>query len=122
MFSNEPNKKIAQLTKHIPALAKVPENDRQAVFKSTFRLTSYKLYLGLIVISFISVFYFNLDDLLNYESLERGGMIARSLHFFKELGVSFFLPLMVVMAALIFGRNYFVTQQVSKYLESNKNS
>lgn len=122
MFSNDPNKKIEQITKQIPALAKIPENERLAVFKSAFQLTSYKLYLGLIVIGFILVFYFNLDGLLNYDSLERGGMVARSLHFFKELGVSFFLPLMVVMAALIFGRNYFVTQQVNKYLESNKNS
>lgn len=120
MFSNSPDQKIKQLTQQIPALAKIPAEDRIKVFNSAFRLFAYKLYLVLIVIAFILVFYLNLDGLLNYDGLERGGFIARSLHFLQELGISFFLPVLVVMAALLFGRNYFVTRQVKKYLDTKR--
>ena len=47
-------------------------------------------------------------------------MIARNLHFLKELRFRFFLPLMMVFLILALGRNYFVNQQVKKYL-NNKN-
>ena len=65
------------------------------------------------------VFYFNIDAILDYKGLERGGIVARSVHFLKELGVSFFTPLMVVMLIMVLGRNYFVKKEVKKYLAKN---
>jgi|SRR5690554_216484 len=113
-------KKIKQVTKLIPALKKVPEQDRLYVFNQAFKSVGYKLFLALIAILFVLVFYFNLDNILDYKGLERGGVIARNIHFLKALGFSFFLPLMIVFALLVFGRNYFVIQQIKKY-EQNKN-
>lgn len=122
MFSKNPNQKIDNLTKQIPALGEIPYEDRLKVFKQTFKSGAYKIFLLVILFSFILVFYLNLDNILEYNSLERGGLFARSAHFLKELGISFFLPLMMVMLALVLGRNYFVTKQVEHYLESFNNS
>lgn len=122
MFSKDPNQKIDQLTKQIPALSKIPYSDRLTVFKSAFSSVSYKIFLFVIFVGFVLVFYFNLDNILEYKGLERGGLIARSLNFFKELGSNFFLPLMAVVLALVLGRNYFVKKQIEKYLEAHKNS
>ena len=115
---NMGNKKNNQYFKQIPALKKIPEAERRVVFKQTFKNIEYRFFLGLVVILFILVFYFNLDTILQHKSLERGGMIARNLHFLKELGLRFFLPLMIVFLILVLGRNYFVSQQVKKYLNS----
>ena len=120
MFSKNPKNKIETLTKQIPSLAKLPEAQRLIVFKQAFKSTGYKIFLTLVFISFILVFYFNIDAILTYKGLERGGMIARSTHFLKELGANFFLPLMVVMLALVLGRNYFVQLEVKKVLAKNE--
>lgn len=117
MISTDPKKKIDTLTRQIPALAKIPETERLLVFKKAFKSTSYKIYLALIVVAFILVFYFNLDNILDYDGLERGGILARSVHFLQKLGVSFFLPLMLVFVFLVLGRNYFVTKEVNNYLQ-----
>lgn len=122
MFSKNPNQKIDNLTKQIPALNKIPYEERLKVFKQAFKSATYKVFLLVILLSFILVFYYNLDNILGYNGLERGGIFARSAHFLKELGTSFFLPLMVVMLALVLGRNYFVTKQVKDYLKSINNS
>ena len=116
MFSRDPEKRIKALTKQIPELAKIPAKERLMVFNRAFKSTGYKLFLGLILIAFILVFYFNLDAILDYKGLERGGLLARSVHFLKVLGVSFFVPLMAVMTIMVLGRNYFVKQVVKKYL------
>ena len=116
MLSRDPEKRIKALTKQIPELAKIPAKERLMVFNRAFKSTGYKLFLGLILIAFILVFYFNLDAILAYEGLERGGLLARSVHFLKVLGVSFFVPLMAVMTIMVLGRNYFVKQVVKKYL------
>ena len=116
MFSRDPEKRIKALTKQIPELAKIPAEERLMVFNRAFKSTGYKLFLGLILIAFILVFYFNIDAILAYEGLERGGLLARSIHFLKELGISFFTPLMAVMLLMVLGRNYFVKQEVKKYL------
>lgn len=112
--------KNEQLLKQIPALKKVPEVERTAVFKKTFKNNTYRFFLGLIVVLFILIFYFNLDNILQYKGLVRGGMIARSVNFLQELGASFFIPLMIVFLVLVLGRNYFVKLEVKKYLK-NKN-
>ena len=116
MLSRDPEKRIKALTKQIPELAKIPAKERLMVFNRAFKSTGYKLFLGLILIAFILVFYFNIDAILAYEGLERGGLLARSIHFLKELGISFFTPLMAVMLLMVLGRNYFVKQEVKKYL------
>lgn len=120
MLSRNPEKRIETLSKQIPELAKVPTNERLMVFNQAFKSTRYKLFLGLVLVAFILVFYFNIDAILAYEGLERGGLIARSVHFLKELGISFFTPLMAVMLLLVLGRNYFVKQEVKKYLSKSK--
>lgn len=122
MFSKNPNQKIDNLTKQIPALGKIPYEERLKVFKQTFKSGPYKIFLTVILLSFILVFYFNLDNILEYKGLERGGIFARSAHFLQELGTSFFLPLMVVMLVLVLGRNYFVKKQVKDYLVAKKTS
>ncbi len=122
MFSKNPNQKIDQLTKQIPALGKIPYEDRLKVFKGAFRSMFYKIFLFLILIGFVLVFYFNLDNILEYKNVDRGGLLARSLNFFKQLGTTFFLPLMIVMLVLVLGRNYFVKMEVNKYLQDRNNS
>lgn len=117
MLTSNPTKKAKSLSKQIPVLKKVPQEDRLMVFNRAFKSTQYKLLLALVFIGFVIVFYFNLDDILNYKSLERGGLIARSIHFLQVLGLNFFLPLMGVFAILIFGRNFFVAREVKKYLK-----
>lgn len=121
MLSRNPEKRIETLSKQIPELEKIPANERLMVFNQAFRSTGYKLFLGLVLIAFILVFYFNIDAILDYEGLERGGLIARSVHFLKELGISFFTPLMAVMLLMVLGRNYFVKNEVKKYLSKSKN-
>lgn len=121
MLSRNPEKIIETLSKQIPELAKIPANERLMVFNQAFKSTGYKLFLGLVLIAFILVFYFNIDAILAYEGLERGGLIARSVHFLKELGISFFTPLMAVMLLMVLGRNYFVKNEVKKYLSKSKN-
>ena len=116
MLSRNPEKRIETLSKQIPELAKIPANERLMVFNQAFKSTGYKLFLALIFIAFILVFYFNIDAILAYEGLERGGLLARSIHFLKELGIRFFTPLMAVMLLMVLGRNYFVKQEVKKYL------
>lgn len=64
MFSNNPNQKIDNLTKQIPALGKIPREDRLKVFKQTFKYGAYKIFLMVVLFSFILVFYFNLDNIL----------------------------------------------------------
>ena len=120
MLSRNPEKRIETLSKQIPELAKIPANDRLMVFNQAFKSTGYKLFLALIFIAFISVFYFNIDAILVYEGLDKGGLIARSVHFLKELGISFFTPLMAVMLLLVLGRNYFVKQEVKKHSSKSK--
>lgn len=120
MLSRNPEKRIETLSKQIPELEKIPANERLIVFNQAFKSTRYKLFLGLVLVAFILVFYFNIDAILDYEGLERGGLIARSVHFLKELGISFFTPLMAVMLLMVLGRNYFVKQEVKKYLSKSK--
>lgn len=117
---NKSDTKDHKFFKQIPELNKIPEAERRIVFKQTFKDNGYRFFLALISIFFILVFYFNLDNILEYKRLERGGMISRNIHFLKELGLSFFLPLMTVFLILVLGRNYFVGQQVKKFLK-NKN-
>ena len=119
MFSKNQEQRTQTLTKQIPQLGQIPKEERLIVFNSAFKTTGYKLFLGLILIAFILVFYFNIDAILDYKGLERGGILARSVHFLKELGVSFFTPLMVVMLIMVLGRNYFVKKEVKKYLAKN---
>ncbi|TDG36411.1 hypothetical protein EZJ43_07790 [Pedobacter changchengzhani] len=119
MLTKNPEQRTETLTKQIPALGKIPYEQRLIVFNQAFKSTSYKIFLALILIAFILVFYFNLDSILAYKGLERGGLFARSIHFLKELGTRFFIPLMAVMLALVLGRNYFVKLEVEKYLEKN---
>ncbi|MGV8993707.1 MAG: hypothetical protein ACOH1O_06345 [Flavobacterium sp.] len=120
MLSRNPEKRIETLSKQIPELAKIPANERLMVFNQAFKSTRYKLFLGLVLVAFISVFYFNIDAILDYKGLDKGGLIARSVHFLKELGISFFTPLMAVMLLLVLGRNYFVKQEVKKYSSKSK--
>lgn len=115
---NKNNIKDDKFFKQIPGLKKIPEAERRAVFKQTFKNNGYRIFLGLIAVLFILVFYLNLDNILQYKSLERGGMTARNLHFLKELGLSFFLPLMIVFLMLVLGRNYFVRKQVERFLNN----
>ncbi|MEO5909438.1 MAG: hypothetical protein ABIP95_01055 [Pelobium sp.] len=117
MLTKNPEQRTETLTKQIPALGKIPYEQRLIVFNQAFKSTAYKIFLAMIVIAFILVFYFNLDAILAYKGLERGGLFARSVHFLKELGTQFFIPLMAVMLALVLGRNYFVKQAVKTYLE-----
>ncbi len=121
MLSKNPDKKIETLTKQIPSLDKIPYEQRLIVFKQAFKSKAYKIFLVLIFIAFVLVFYFNIDAILAYKGLERGGLVARNLHFLKELGTRFFIPLMMVMLAMVLGRNYFVKQEVRKYLATNEN-
>ncbi len=121
MLSRNPEKRIETLSKQIPELEKIPANERLIVFNQAFKSTRYKLFLGLVLVAFILVFYFNIDAILDYEGLERGGLIAKSVHFLKELGISFFTPLMAVMLLMVLGRNYFVKNEVKKYLSKSKN-
>lgn len=118
MTKNE--KKIEQLTKQIPALKQIPEKERLVVFYQAFRSSYYRLFLTVVIVLFVLVFYVNLDKILTYKPLSRGGMIARSTHFLEELGNSFFLPIMLIFLILVLGRSFFVKQQVKKYLR-NKN-
>ncbi|WP_026976824.1 hypothetical protein [Flavobacterium tegetincola] len=117
MLSKNPEQRIETLTKQIPALGKIPFDQRLIIFKQAFKSKSYKIFLALIFLAFILVFYFNLDAILAYKGLKQGGLFARSVHFLNELGTQFFIPLMVVMLALVLGRNYFVKQAIKKYLE-----
>lgn len=114
-------KKLQQITKQIPALGRIPEQDRLDVFKRAFKNGAYKFLLFIVVLLFVLVFYLNFDKIIDYDGPDSGGMIGSSLHFLKEIGLSFFLPLMGVFAVLIFGRNYFVNQEIKKYEEEKRN-
>ena len=119
MFSKNQEQRTQTLTKQIPQLGQIPKEERLIVFNLAFKSMGYRLFLGLILIAFILVFYFKIDAILDWKGLERGGILARSVHFLKELGVSFFTPLMVVMLIMVLGRNYFVKKEVKKYLAKN---
>ena len=110
----------SQYLKTIPSLKTIPEAERKAVFKEAFKNKGYRFFLGFVAVLFIVVFYFNLDAILQYEKLESGGIIARNTHFLKELGVRFFLPVLMVFLILVLGRNYFVRKQVEKFLKSKR--
>jgi len=84
MFLKGPNQKIDRLTRQIPALGKILYEDRLKVFKGAFSSISYKSFLFSILLGFILVFYLNLDNILEYKNLERGGLIARSINFFNN--------------------------------------
>lgn len=117
MLSQNNEQRTETLTRQIPALTKIPYEQRLIVFNQAFKSTSYKIFLAFLFIAFILVFYFNLDAILAYKGLERGSLFARSVHFLNELGTRFFLPLMAVLFILGLGRNYFVRQEVKKYVE-----
>lgn len=112
---NRKERKIQQLCKQIPELKQIPEHDRLNVFNQAFKTVGYRLFLTLVILLFVLVFYFNLDNILDYKGLDHGGMVARNVHFLKELGYRFFLPLMVVFGVLVLGRNYFIIREVKKY-------
>lgn len=118
MISKNQEQRSKTLTKQIPALAAIPEKDRLIVFNKAFKSTGYKVFLAFVFTAFVLVFYFNINAILEYKGLQNGGILAKSLHFLEELGTSFFLPLMAVLLILVLGRNYFVKQEVQKYVEN----
>lgn len=120
MISKNQKQRSKTLTKQIPALGIIPEKDRLIVFNKAFKSAGYKVFLAFVFTAFILVFYFNINAILEYKGLQNGGLLARSLHFLEELGTRFFLPLMAVLFILVLGRNYFVRQEVKKYMKKSK--
>lgn len=106
MQNNE--QRTETLTRQIPALTKIPYEQRLIVFNQAFRSTSYKIFLAFLFIAFILVFYFNLDAVLAYKGLERNGLFARSVHLFlKRIRNSLFSSINGGSVYIGFGKKLF---------------
>ena len=84
-MSKDQNQKIEQLTKQMPALGKIPYEDRLTVFKSAFRSVPYRIFLFAIFVAFVLVFYFNLDNILEY----KGVWVEANSYAFKDTTIPY---------------------------------